>query len=250
MAEKQTLTLAEKFINAWANIENPDLDGFNPHFKNKYATLKATFKVIREACVPFGLVYQQRLQEMADGSYRLVSSIQDGSETIGLSTFPVENVPNSQAFGSEMTYKKRQMAQCDWGIVGEEDEDGEAITATQSQSKPQQQPRGTQRPQQRQTPATAQQKAAAARKETIAYILKLKMQAIENGVLEEGINSWFESKFGSISLNRLSNDQLKEVTDYLETIVRNSSDRHLLNANGEQSAKQNASNNEADGGAK
>lgn len=241
MAEKPTLTLAEKFINSWTNIENPELDGFNPHFKNKYATLKATFKVIREACVPFGLMYQQQLKEMADGSYRLVSSIRDDANaTMELSTFPVENVPNSQAFGSEMTYKKRQMAQCDWGIVGEEDEDGEAAAAAQSQSKPRQQQQGHQRPQQGQTPATAKQQASEARKRTFAHIAELKMRAMELGTKEEGINSWFEAKFGKVGMNRLTDAQLKETVEYLETIVR---DMEILNS--EQSAKQSESKTEA-----
>lgn len=235
MAENATLTIEEKFLNAWANIENPELDGFNPHFKNRYATLKATYKVIREACVPFGLMYQQKLQEMADGSYRLISCIRDANGSVELSTFPIENVPNSQAFGSEMTYKKRQMAQCDWGIVGEEDEedeDGEAVTAAQRQSKPRSQQQRANTPQGQRAPATGQQ--ASPRKETFANIANLKMQAMENGVKEEGINSWFEAKFGKVGMNRLTDEQLQEVVEYLETIVRDSADRHLVEGgNGE-----------------
>lgn len=117
--------------------------------------------------------------------------------------------------------------------------------AAQSQSNPQNQQGRANTRQQAQKPATAQQQAAAARKQTFAHIAQLKMQAMENGVKEEGINSWFEAKFGKVGLNRLTNEQLKEVTDYLETIVRDSSDRHLLQGNGEQSAEQNASKTEA-----
>lgn len=100
--------------------------------------------------------------------------------------------------------------------------------AAQSQSKPQNQQGRANTRQQAQKPATAQQQAAAARKQIFAHIAQLKMQAMENGVKEEGINSWFEAKFGKVGMNRLTNDQLKEVTDYLETIVRDSSDCHLL----------------------
>lgn len=117
--------------------------------------------------------------------------------------------------------------------------------ANQNQSKPQNQRRGANTQQQGKTPATAQQQGAAARKETFAHIAKLKMQAMENGVKEEGINAWFEAKFGKVGMNRLNNAQLKEVTEYLETIVRDSSDRHLLKANGGQSAEQTASKQEA-----
>lgn len=126
----------------------------------------------------------------------------------------------------------------------------EAEEAAESQSKPQNQSNGANTQQQQKTPATALQQGAAARKETFAHIAKLKMQAMENGVKEEGINSWFEAKFGKVGMNRLTNAQLKEVTEYLETIVRDSADRHLLKANGEQGAEQDASKTEANGGAK
>ena len=122
--------------------------------------------------------------------------------------------------------------------------------AAQSQPKPQNKRNGANTRPQQQAPATAQQNGAAARKETFAHIAKLKMQAMENGVKEEGINSWFEAKFGKVGMNRLTNAQLKEVTEYLETIVRDSADRHLLKANGEQGAEQDASKTEANGGAK
>lgn len=128
-----------------------------------------------------------------------------------------------------MTYKKRQMAQADWGIVGEEDEDGEAITAVQNQSKPRQQHRGQQ---QGQAPATMQQ--ASPRRQIFAHVAQLKMQAMENGVKEEGINSWFEAKFGKVGMNRLADEQLQEVVEYLETMVRDSADRHLPEGNADE----------------
>lgn len=107
--------------------------------------------------------------------------------------------------------------------------------ASQSQPKPQQQPKRTQQPQQQQAPATGQQKQPT-RKDAFARVAQLKMQAMENGVKEEGINSWYEAKFGNVALNRISNEQLKELIEYLETIVRDSS---------EQKAKQNASKQQA-----
>lgn len=107
--------------------------------------------------------------------------------------------------------------------------------ANQSQPKPQQQPNRTQQPRQQQPPATGQQKQPT-RKDAFARVAQLKMQAMENGVKEDGINSWYEAKFGNIALNRLSNEQLKELIEYLETMVRDSS---------EQKAKQNASKQQA-----
>ena len=197
MAENKTIDA--RFVEAWANIENPELDSVNPHFKNKYASLKATQKVIRAACKPQGLMYQQRLVECNDGGFRLYSYVKDSEGgSIELSVFPVEAIPNAQAFGSEMTYKKRQQAQADWGIVGEEDEDGEAATA--------QQQGGTAKNTAK--PRNAQPKpSGAAQQQAGRYdkIRQLKAQALELGITEEGVE-------GAIA-NILHGKPKKEATD-------------------------------------
>lgn len=119
-------SIQSKFADAWGEVKNPDLDSVNPHFKNRYASLKATLKAIRAVCAPRGLVYRQSLKHH-DWGYMLHSSVEDGAgERIELSEFPVETPPNAQSFGSDLTYRKRQQAQADWGVTGEEDDDGEA----------------------------------------------------------------------------------------------------------------------------
>lgn len=95
--------------------------------------------------------------------------------------------------------------------------------ATQSQSKSRKKQDGNAR-QKAQKPATAQQQAAEAREQTYAHITKLKEQAIENGVKKAGIDSWFGAKFGQIGMNRLANEELDEIIDYLEAIVRDSAE--------------------------
>lgn len=199
MAEAKTIEA--RFVEAWGNIDNPDLDSVNPHFKNKYASLKETQRVIREACKPQGLMYQQRLRQCEDGQYRLYSYVRDadGGE-IELSTFPVESIPNSQAFGSEMTYKKRQQAQADWGIVGEEDDDGEAITGQQNASAAKSATGAkTTRPK---ANGGASQQTQGNR---YAKLKDLKSQALELGISEDGMN-------GAIA-NILHGKPMKEATD-------------------------------------
>lgn len=119
-------TVGQRFVDAWGEIENPALDRVNPHFKNKYATLKSTLGVIRKACKPHGIAYVQKLVS-SDGvrEFRSFLLSEDGEE-MALSSFPVERPSNPQAFGSNLTYAKRQQAQADWGITGEEDDDGNA----------------------------------------------------------------------------------------------------------------------------
>ncbi len=125
------------YVKAWAAIENPELDSVNPHFKNRYASLKATLKAVRDACAPLGMAYQQLLEQRGEG-YVLKSRVVTAGEILDLSEFPVDSPPNPQSFGSGLTYKKRQQAQADWGIVGDDDDDGEAAAGYQ---KPKQAPK-------------------------------------------------------------------------------------------------------------
>lgn len=121
MAEDKTLL--QKFAEAWGKMENPPLDGANPHFNNRFATLKATLAEVRKVCAPMGLAY---VQTVNDGF--LVTMVTDGEDEMQLSKLPLPAVPDPQRQGSQFTYAKRQVAQMDWGIVGEEDDDAEAAT--------------------------------------------------------------------------------------------------------------------------
>lgn len=124
-------TVQQKFVTAWSNIKNPELDSVNPHFGNKYASLKATLDVIRAACAPLRIAYRQLLEKAEDGSRELHSFvIGDDGAILDCSYFPIETPPNPQSFGSILTYTKRQQAQVDWGITGEDDDDGEAGAKT------------------------------------------------------------------------------------------------------------------------
>jgi len=198
MADK-TETIAEAFTGAWTEIANPELDGINPHFKNRYATLKATLAAVRSACRPHGIAYVQTLSER-DGSYRIESKVINArGDEIRLSAFPIENTPNPQAFGSEMTYKKRQQAQADWGIVGDEDEDGEAAAAAHKEKA------GANTRKSETAPTKA---PGGAKRQTANRYEKLKLlkaQALEVGITEEGMN-------GAIA-NVLQGKPMKEATD-------------------------------------
>lgn len=216
MAEAKTIEA--RFVEAWGNIENPELDSFNPHYKNRYASLKETQRVIREACKPLGLMYQQKLLQCEDGQYRLYSFVRDADGgTAELSTFPVENVPNSQAFGSEMTYKKRQQAQADWGIVGEEDEDGEA--ATEQQNK-----RGASKPAQgrKQAPSAAPKREEASTKQGPGRwdrLSELKAQALELGITEDGMKGAMNNVLQGKPLKDATDQEIKVCEGVIATLI-------------------------------
>lgn len=123
MAEEANLTAA--YAKAWAEIKQPDLDGSNPHFKSKYATLASTQACIRKACADNGIAYVQRVS-LTEGGAVLVSEVVGAGETLHLSDYPVQFVPNPQSNGSMLTYAKRQLCCIDWGVCGDEDDDGNA----------------------------------------------------------------------------------------------------------------------------
>lgn len=208
-----------KFVAAWIACENPELDSENPHFRNRYASLKATLKAVRDACGPQGIAYMQRLTYAATnegvdfGRRELASYVTDGADSMELSRFPVECPPNPQSFGANITYAKRQQAQADWGITGEPDDDGEAAAQHAEQSS-RQAPKGR--------PGAAGGSQADGKKKWIARCLQLKAQCMQQGVRESGLDSWYAAKFGDVEPSGLALEQVTEWGQYLAQIARDS----------------------------
>ena len=79
---------------------------------------------IRKACAKHGIAYAQRVK-LEKGEAVLVSEVVGAGDALHLSDYPVQFVPNPQSNGSMLTYAKRQLASIDWGICGDEDDDGQ-----------------------------------------------------------------------------------------------------------------------------
>lgn len=137
MAEKPSINA--KFVRAYAAMANPPLDSMNPHFRNKFASLKATLKVIRDACKPQGIAYIQTIH-YGEPTNTITSFVldEDSDDKIALSTFPLVFPADPQKRGSELTYAKRQLAQADWGLVGDPDDDAEAASKPEQPKQAQQ----------------------------------------------------------------------------------------------------------------
>lgn len=137
MAEKPSINA--KFVRAYAAMANPPLDSMNPHFRNKFASLKATLKVIRDACKPQGIAYIQTIH-YGEPTNTITSFVldEDSGDKIALSTFPLVFPADPQKRGSELTYAKRQLAQADWGLVGDPDDDAEAASKPEQPKQAQQ----------------------------------------------------------------------------------------------------------------
>ena len=137
MAEKPSINA--KFVRAYAEMANPPLDSVNPHFRNRFASLKATLKVIRDACKPQGIAYIQTIH-YGEPTNTITSFVldEDSGDKIALSTFPLVFPADPQKRGSELTYAKRQLAQADWGLVGDPDDDAEAASKPEQPKQAQQ----------------------------------------------------------------------------------------------------------------
>ena len=118
--------IRQRYFRALMRIKNPAFDSVNPHFNNKFASLPATLDVIKAACEPEGLAYWQRVKLLDFGVVLQTGIISEDGEEMEQSIVPLTNNPDSQKFGAELTYKKRQLGQVDWCICGEVDDDGES----------------------------------------------------------------------------------------------------------------------------
>lgn len=128
------MNILGRLAKAVGEMQNPTLDSVNPHYKNKFASLRAVSDAVRPALAANGLAYRQT--PLTDDSGTWVATIVYGEDgSIELARVPYEPQSNPQQNGSALTYAKRYCLQAAFGLVGEEDDDGEAASR-QSQSKP------------------------------------------------------------------------------------------------------------------
>lgn len=116
-------SLLQKLTDAQLRIENPRLDKKGQY--GKFASLSECLRVVNDACNPEGLSIYHDIQETEHG-YMVSTVITDGKETVNRSPFPANFGSKPQTNGSELTYAKRYSLCAAFGIVGEDDDDGQA----------------------------------------------------------------------------------------------------------------------------
>lgn len=139
-------------------LKQPELNGDNPYFKNKYVTLSGVQKAIDAALKGTGLAYFQKVSNIGDGiGVETIITHESGQMiTSGILVLTPQK-KDAQGYGSSITYAKRYQLSAMFGISSDDDDDGNAATnAEQKQSKParnnQQQSRSQQRSQPPQQP--------------------------------------------------------------------------------------------------
>lgn len=127
---------------AQGEFETVVFDKFNPHYKNKYASIAAIRKAIEPALCKYGISMIQPWEMRDNGDIVLYTKLlHESGEEISSSCLIAKGNKSDQLMGASVTYMKRYQMSSLLGIFAEEDDDGELsegrITAPQDiQPKP------------------------------------------------------------------------------------------------------------------
>jgi len=121
-------SISKALVAALADIENPPLAGRANY--GKYALLVDCLKVSRKALSPHGLALTQMVSTDAEGDKLVTRIVHVSGEYIQDDGTPLlcDNKSNPQKMGSAITYARRYGLCSILGIVGEQDDDGQAAT--------------------------------------------------------------------------------------------------------------------------
>jgi hypothetical protein len=116
--------LSKALVAAQGAISPATLDGANPAFKSRYATLASLWQSARPALSKNGLAIVQNpiREEMAVGVETLLIHL--SGEWISSRLMLPMNASTAQATGSALTYARRYSLASILGLVADEDDDG------------------------------------------------------------------------------------------------------------------------------
>lgn len=112
---------------AHSAIINPPLDKTNPHFGSKFASLGAHLNAVRKPLADNGISVVQSVSS-GEGAVILTTTLlhKSGEWLQDAVSMPVPEKATAQAVGSLLTYLRRYSLAAMTGIVGEDDDDGNA----------------------------------------------------------------------------------------------------------------------------
>ena len=128
--------LAAALVAAQRAIRNPALDGTNPHFHSKYATLAATLASVLPPLNAQGISVLQPASVTADGIVTVTTILLHSSGASRDYAISARSGTTVQQLGSTITYLRRYALSSLLGIVGEEDDDGNAAQGAKTNSIP------------------------------------------------------------------------------------------------------------------
>lgn len=129
---EQTNELFTAIAKAQGEFRSIPMDKKNPHFKSSYASLTATQEGTREFLSKHGLALIQSIDIDGDGYYLETMLTHSSGQWASSRLKLILDKNNMQGLGSAITYAKRYAWQAMLGVVGDEDDDGNAAVAGKS----------------------------------------------------------------------------------------------------------------------
>jgi hypothetical protein len=123
--------IAAALAKAQLEMHNPKFDAVNPAFKSKFASLAAVRAAVVPVLAKFEIALAQELQTTERGIACITHLYHSSGERL---TFGPCEIPatkdNAHGFGSAATYARRYSLMAACGVVGDEDDDANAVVAS------------------------------------------------------------------------------------------------------------------------
>lgn len=128
--------VAESLGNLQAELVQPKKSAINPFHKSRYVTLEGTVDAIKELCTKHGLSYTQSIVSNETGVGVQTMIIHVSGEYILHEPFyfPLQQ-QSPQGGASASTYARRYSLSAAFGIVPEDDDDGNFASSKQPTQK-------------------------------------------------------------------------------------------------------------------
>jgi len=132
----RTPELNKAFADARAEIKNPAFDSQNPHFKSKFASLQAVMNATIPILAKHGIGVHQDLRTEDGGiaCYTHLCHTSGEEKVYGPLVIPFTK-HDAQGYASASTYARRYHLMGVLGVVGDNDDDGNAASESAFSSK-------------------------------------------------------------------------------------------------------------------
>ncbi len=139
---EQVNELAEALAKAQGEMGHAKKDSTNPHFRSSYADFTAVVDALKVPLQKNGLSYAQVTDIDEAGNITMITTLMHKSGQWLRSYYPIRPVQATpQGLGSSLTYGKRYSLAAIVGVAAiDEDDDGNAASASQPMAKPQPKP--------------------------------------------------------------------------------------------------------------
>lgn len=123
--------IAPALLAAQIRLKNPQKNSENPHFHSKFADLEACMDAAKAALNKEDIVLVQMFAPSGYGTVSLTTlAIHKSGEYIGGTATLPDDRGNAQGYGSAATYARRYGVSAILGMVAEDDDDGNAASAS------------------------------------------------------------------------------------------------------------------------